>query len=277
MTLATLAGVSASADIIYTDVNPDATFTENENQFEIDFDSDNNVDVTIKISSTQFSFPGFFSMNLNNVLAEPGSGNGIMSIGTSTGSLYSDGFLPLKANELISVGQSFNDSEGALYGFAAGSYGGSSFSGNFGNFSDTIFDRLIGVEFKSGGSTLYGWARVGVQAEKGSQSFTVYDYAYEDSGDGILAGAGIVSPGSLSIENEEFEDISITNLNGMLRIVSNDVINGTITVTNLSGQTISSKNINGREVNFRTNDFDNGMYIVNISTQDYQKSKKIIL
>lgn len=276
MALATLAGVSANADIIYTDVNPDVTFTENEDQFEIDFDSDNNVDITIINSSTQFGFPGYFSINLNNVQAVPGSGNGILSISSSTGSVYQDGFLPLKANGLISAGQSFDSSDGILYGYASGSYGGP-FAANIGNFNDTIYDRFIGVEFKSGTSTFYGWARVSAQAEKGSQSFTVYDYAYENSGEGILAGAGIVSPGSLSIDNEEFDNLKITNSNGLLRIISNDLINGTIIISDLSGKVVSSTNVNASEINLSTNDFDSGMYLVSIKTKEYQKAKKIIL
>ena len=117
---------------------------------------------------------------------------------------------PILFNSLISNGQPWISSTGngfdALLEFNKGffSMGGAfstSWSGTGGNFRDTIFDRFIGLKFKDGGSTYYGWARVSVAAELGAQSLTVFDYAYEDSGDPIYAGDGIVSKGALSIHH----------------------------------------------------------------------------
>ena len=87
---------------------------------------------------------------------------------------------------------------------------------------------------KESGEDLYGWVRLSVQIGDGAQSFTIFDYAYEDNGSGITAGAGIVSPGSVGIN----EDLVFNNLkaystsNGQLKVSSDDRINGDISLIN---------------------------------------------
>ncbi len=60
--------------------------------------------------------------------------------------------------------------------------------------------KFMGVKFNIAGSAHYGWVRLSVAAN--CQSFTVYDYAYEDvAGRGIRAGQ---TEGTLSVELSAF-------------------------------------------------------------------------
>lgn len=68
---------------------------------------------------------------------------------------------------------------------------------------------FLGVQFTeagiNGGNPLFGWMRISKLAgtpplgEPNSTHITIVDWAYEDSGGGILAGAGIPEPSSLSL------------------------------------------------------------------------------
>lgn len=57
-------------------------------------------------------------------------------------------------------------------------------------------NAFLGLSFASGANTYYGWVRVSVSNLAGS--FTVHDWAYENSGGGITAGA-IPAPGALGL------------------------------------------------------------------------------
>ena len=74
-------------------------------------------------------------------------------------------------------------------------------TGNHGDFAGGVTGGFLGLRFVSsapGSPTLYGWARFDVTTNL--QAILV-DYAFEDSGGGILTGAGVVvpEPGSLAL------------------------------------------------------------------------------
>jgi hypothetical protein len=82
-----------------------------------------------------------------------------------------------------SVGPSFTGSM---------AYGSANPSAQF----NSATNKFIGLSFASGGSTYYGWVRVSVNNAAGT--FVVHDWAYENSGAGIAAGA-IPAPGALGL------------------------------------------------------------------------------
>ena len=291
---AILTGITANASVIYTDVDPDETFSNDGDTYEIDFNSDNNIDVTIYISSGSgagtYNYGGFplsYSFQ-NNIVGVSAGTNGILaSVVTSTSSSGSTNtsaqFKPMRANETVSSDQSFISSYGSLIGFNqyAVGFGGAPFfsnSGVEGNFNDTIFDRFMGVKFKEGNTDLFGWVRLRSHAEKGEQFFTIFDYAYEDNGAAIKAGAGIVSPGSLSLNDDlAFNNLKAYNVGGQLKVISDDRINGTVSLLGLSGKTVKTEVMNSNELLINTNGLANGTYIVQVITDNKQQSIKVIL
>jgi len=57
-------------------------------------------------------------------------------------------------------------------------------------------NAYLGLSFASGAGLYYGWVRVSVDQAAGS--FIVHDWAYDDSGSGIVAGA-VPAPGALGL------------------------------------------------------------------------------
>lgn len=278
MTAAALASMSANASIVYTDVDPDETFSQNLDQYDLDLNDDGVIDFTVLNYSYSFSFYGF-GIKQNNVYAIPNSGNAIAAgsfTSTYSSNTYTNtSFKPLRANEIVSSNASFIDTYGVLFGaLQFGSYG----SFNNGQFNDTIFDRFMGVKFKESGEDLYGWVRLSVQAGEGSQSFTIYDYAYENTGGPITAGAGITSPGSVGI-NEDLilKNVNAINLDGQLKVTSDDRLNGKVNLINISGQTVKTANINGKELLINSSSLAKGTYIVQVIADNRTTSIKVTL
>ena len=278
MTAAALASMSANASIVYTDVDPDETFSQNLDQYDLDLNDDGVIDFTVLNYSYSFSFYGF-SIQQNNVYAIPNSGNaiaaGIFTSTYSSNTYTNTSFKPLRANEIVSSNASFIEDYGVLFGaLQFGSYG----SIINGQFNDTIFDRFMGVKFKESGEDLYGWVRLSVQAGEGSQSFTIYDYAYEDSGAPITAGAGITSPGSVGInEDLVLKNVNAINLDGQLKVTSDDRLNGKVNLINISGQTVKTANINGNELFINSSALAKGTYIVQVIADNRATSIKVTL
>ena len=283
MSVAALASLSTNAEIIYTDVDPDLTFTENEESYQLDLNNDEVVDFTIVNYSFSFGFPGFFSINRFGVDIEMGNGNGVLGFlsnyTTSYGSMATNTLMtPVRANEIISSNQEFVSSSNPLFAFFDISYGGDSFTFTQGNFKDTIFDQFMGLKFNAGGQTLYGWARVSVKADENGQSFTVFDYAYEDSGAPIRAGEGIVSPGALSIyDNDLSKNINITYFDGQVNISSDMLIDGAISLIDISGKTLQTAQVQTTEFNMNANGLPSGIYIVQVAGENFIRTEKIII
>ncbi len=82
-----------------------------------------------------------------------------------------------------SVGPSF---------FGAMAFGSANPNAQFNNVSNAY----LGLSFASGANLYYGWVRVSVNQAAGS--FIVHDWAYENSGAGIAAGA-VPAPGALGL------------------------------------------------------------------------------
>ena len=61
---------------------------------------------------------------------------------------------------------------------------------------NNVSNAYLGLSFASGANLYYGWVRVSVNEAAGS--FIVHDWAYENSGAGIAAGA-VPAPGALGL------------------------------------------------------------------------------
>jgi hypothetical protein len=92
----------------------------------------------------------------------------------------------------LSAGFSINASSVGPSFFGSMAYGNANPNAQFQNASNAF----LGLSFASGAGTFYGWVRVSVNNAAGT--FTVHDWAYENSGAGIAAGA-IPAPGALGL------------------------------------------------------------------------------
>jgi hypothetical protein len=76
--------------------------------------------------------------------------------------------------------------------FGSMAYGAANPNAQFNNASDAY----LGLSFAVGSNLYYGWVRVSVNQATGS--FVIHDWAYENSGAGIAAGA-VPAPGALGL------------------------------------------------------------------------------
>lgn len=225
----TVLASSASASIVYTDIDPDVSqdslLSSSDPVFQIDFDGDANFDLTIfnyawtYLSTTNGTFgtSGTYKryMNFRSVYAYVGSTGGVLaSSGGSPSALsagdnisnldnFSSGW-----NRMIrqfNYSTSFNAPSASNTSSASGSSSTSSVIGNFPNGAT----KFIGVKFDISGSTHYGWVRVTPYANSVNSSVTILDYAYEKC-PGQPIQAGQVSGGAYEIAMYDFNGCDST-------------------------------------------------------------------
>jgi len=160
-------------------------------------------DASIVYSGTQnISISQFSSLNLNlngdaygDVLLK----NYVFGGGNYQGAYVN--FFPGKLVTFSSGGLSYVSALSAGFAINSGSvgtffgsmaYGSENPSAQFNNANGSY----LGLSFASGANVYYGWVRVSINNSTGS--FVVNDWAYENSGAGILAGA-VPAPGALGL------------------------------------------------------------------------------
>ncbi len=136
--------------------------------------------------------------------------------------------------------------------------------------------HLLGLRFKVGSDTLYGWVRLQV-ANYGE--FEVYDYAYNSTPNQEIAACDTSSFGtSVSITNEEQSTITaFVNADDLTAIVSINLLPTMLRVTNIMGQPIVSKEIIDEKNEINLSTFPAGIYLVTIGNGKSPWSRKIVL
>jgi len=166
-----LAGISANAQVVYTDVDPDETFATVDTQYDLDLNNDGTVDFHIlRLSGTAGA--------AIRVVSCP-AGNEVLGSTSATGAFFNayalDADVAIDATETIWNG---TINGGALtLAWGSGS----------GNWAAGATDKYLGLRFDIDGATHYGWVRL--DAAAAGESFTVKDFAYESTPElGIIAG-----------------------------------------------------------------------------------------
>ena len=159
-------------------------------------------DASIVYSGTQnISISQFNSLNLN--LDGDGYGDVLLKNYVFGGRNYQGAtvnFAPGKLvtfniglNYVSSLSAGFNIDSGSVGNFFGSmAYGIQNPAAQFNN----VDGAYLGLSFASGANVFYGWVRVSINNSAGS--FVVNDWAYENSGAGILAGA-VPAPGALGL------------------------------------------------------------------------------
>jgi hypothetical protein len=180
----------AEADIIYTDLSPDATIGPSNLDFDLDLNNDGTIDFFLNFGYADYSDGSFIGLFL-----EPVSTGGV------AGSSPSGFFYPYLLNLDDPIGPA-NVVAGPGFGTLATSYADNDGTTvpYFGFWQYGATDGFLGLSILIGGQTHYGWARLDVDPD--TLVATLKDYAYETTpGLPVLAGSlvSVPEPASLGL------------------------------------------------------------------------------
>lgn len=261
-----LAGIAeANGQIVYTDVNPDYAGGNNIS-YMIDLDNNGVNDFTIRQEHSYYNWYGYI-YSYNYLYMDPlVAGNYIVGSIGGTSNQFAYPFA-LSSNVTISSGMTGWYNNGYNSGFTSLNW-----NGGFGNFIG-VTDKFIGVQFKIGTNTHYGWIRMDVSVNP--TSWTIKDFAYNATPD-----ATITTPQVLSTTSEATKSIKIVSLNHSVALY-NLPQQATYKLINMSGQTITTGTVSGTDsyVIETGNTLAAGIYIVEVQDVETQSilRKKVIL
>jgi hypothetical protein len=124
-------------------------------------------------------------------------------------------------------------------------------------------DKYMGLKLVVGGNTYYGWVRMDILFS--GASFAVKDYAYESTPNTcIAAGAGTL--GINNIINEDEVNVYPHPFSSSTTITTTrDLQDATISLTDYTGKLVkSSKNIYGKQIEIDRKQLPNGIYFLKI-------------
>ncbi len=170
--------------VVYTDVDPDQTFSNNFDSYELDLNNDGNPDFTIRLNKSSSSQTGFKFWN-NNIAIQALSANQVFRVASTVTTSQGGTFVSYFANAMNQSSTvnsnldwgSFNQNMGLSYYWAFGSQINSGSRGPWLN----VTDKYLGLKLRVGNMSYYGWARLDMPS--GANRFTIKDYAYEDLAD----------------------------------------------------------------------------------------------
>jgi len=280
-----LYSLSANAQIVYTDVNPDfsntcTSFNSNQPCNKVDsFDLNNDgvFDITLALGA---------SIGPQLTLPPPQSGfarayplNGI-AIKTDTLGIP----LAMNLNDVIDTNGSWRTTgQLTLIADRQGGIGPSPVPGNW----PSGTDKYLGLKIVSGGQTNYCWVRLNVAVVLGTlgnniypvASFTIKDYGYNSiPNQPILAGqtmtTGIVENSFASSINL-FPNPASNQLTIDLGSHNKKV---QATITDITGKVVyTTLTTDTQKVEVNTKDFAEGIYVVQIQSGEFIGTKKLVV
>jgi len=206
--LLALIATQAQAQIIYTDVIPDATYNASSDTCSLDLNNDGNIDFLIVQRTLAAPCPGNIT-NCNPNITRPRSSVRVTPLGTNAVANAASFAAQLPEWQSIDPASSWNYAAAQVlmtqgvplciqgppfqFGCAPGTFTGAWLNG-----ASVNSPRFLALRFDSAGSTFYGWARLSIPAN--GTSFILMDYAYNSvPGEAILAGdVGSISTGITS-------------------------------------------------------------------------------
>ncbi len=269
----------ADAQIIYTDVNPDTTFTQNNSLYSLDLNNDGQADFRIGM----IKYTGFISA----VAAAGPVGNSVMGYATtfSSTSLYLA--KALANGDTINSNQQWAPCNSA--NFSATSSTSSSFSASMIMGADVqvyslvignwlgVHDKFLGLKFKIGTSNYYGWARLDV--DTANWAFTVKDYAYNAEADSQILAGQIYPTNNAEITEHENDLYKIKTVNNLLflSLNSNEYIGSVLSIYSISGQEIRREELMDIETPLKLRSLGKGVYLVKVVNGQKQQVKKVVV
>jgi hypothetical protein len=254
---------TAGAQIVYTDVNPDETYTEDQ-MYMLDVNNDATFDFVIAQFDTVINY-GSFTFPAEGVVLLTAGSNGAIS---QTGNVPY--LAALNGGDPIDITQAFTQASsstplvaGANLDTPLGAY-------PIGPWIDAA-DHYMGLTFLAGSNFHYGWCRMTVAAD--GLSFTIKDYAYEATPQtGLNAGqmVGI---------NEDISNgvaIKVIDNSVIINILNTNYTNGKVQVMNTAGQVLNILSLTGNNT-VDLNGYASGVYLVSVSFDQGQVNHKLFV
>jgi hypothetical protein len=260
---AVVTATSASAQIVYTDVNPDYSHDADDqgafSVYPLDLNNDAVVDFVIASKDTTIG-----ANRIRTTLAAPyGAGNAVAG---ETPQAY-DYALALDINTMVDATLTWIAASNTM---AYNVNDANPYSENW----NGVTDKYLGLKFVVGGNTHYGWARLDVDAL--ADSIVVKDYAFNATPNGgIMTGAM-----GVGLNEEEIEGLVkfVNQANNSVNVVVNgDLTEGVVSVISTTGQIISSGAVKDNTFSVDMNGLASGVYMVNVKFAEGSMTKKIIV
>ncbi len=271
-----VANTGVNAQIVYTDVNPDETYSGDGEFYELDLNLDGDVDFMFKVND--FSTAGIFSSAggatwgglIQNVFIY--SYNGAVG-----GQSYSLGTLiPYALNSGVTIDNDMQFNTNSIYGnqimaFYLGiqSYYASGttlawFTSPIGEWSGKT-EKFIALRLDEGGSEYYGWARLSVNDN--NHEFTIHDFAYNIYEDiAIETGDQSVAIHSVIQSNQ----LTAYSFGSTINIVVKDLQteSAAVKVFGIDGKLVYSNKLNMEGMQINLSDVAIGAYTVQVITSE---------
>ena len=257
----TVGATGVNAQIVYTDVDPDFSHLGDEIGVGLDMDNDGNFDY-IMVSADTIVTGG--TRVRYTIVAPYGSVASMNSIAGETPSAYNYA-LALNMNDMIDNTLNWIQSTNTMaYNVDSANPYNENWNG--------VTDKYLGLQFSSGGSTYYGWARLDVQAE--ADIWTLKDYAYNAGQVGIEAGATVgITEGTM----EQLVHFINQANNTVLVRVNENISNANVTVISASGQTVQTGVVENGEFSVNMNGLTAGIYMINVASEQGAITKKMMV
>ena len=135
-------------------------------------------------------------------------------------------------------------------------------------------EGIIGLKFKIGSDTHYGWARV--EVTDSLDILSIKDYAYQATADTAIL-AGDIGSGFVGIQALE-NNVLISNYNNNVQVKLNGEINNAqLKITNMSGKEIISKKLTSEVETISMDEFAAGIYLANVFSDKGTITKRVYI
>ena len=256
LSVAALGVSDAAGQIVYTDVDPDATIAVGE-EFSVDFNGD-------FLENLSVNNPGGLAGG-NAAIVFPSSGGAFVGF-TAGGFEYP---------ALLAEGDPIDDASGYTTTGVRGdlNYYGCAYSNS--QWCDAVVDGYLGVRFVNltgGGDTHYGWVRLDTDVG-GTNNMVVKDFAFNGTPDTAI-NAG--DTGALATEDQYFKDfVYFVDANNQLNLRANAPMENLQLVNIIGQEVISQKLTNSNEI-IDISNLKSGIYIASVSINGNAMAFKIV-
>ena len=268
--------VSATAQIVYTDVIPDRTVNTNNGIYRLDLNNDGTNDFNITYTTTVFGTTTYLNAYIR---ITPLGANKVGNDTTYPGSLPLNALIDSSSFKWLSnANQILRQRVWRIWGATNPPRYVPVYNGNWNGASN----KYIPLQLDVNSQKYYGWVRLDVVT--GAASFTVKDYAYNSTpNQSILAGQTITTginenyfASSINLFPNPADNhftIDLGSNNKKVEVTISDITGKIIHTTTTDDP--DSYRENKIEVN--TDGFAEGIYIVRIQAGEFITTKKIIV
>lgn len=266
---ALIAGSSVDAQIVYTNISPDAVLDSTSAPYMLDFNNDANPDLVFSVqhlvgTGSQSGIPFTYIGDA----AAVGFPVGNQVLGAVSSSSFA--VTALNAGDPISAAQNFGGSSSSALGLNAliTAPGAGTFPVTAGDFL-AASNKFLGAKFVVGANTHYGWVQLSVNAM--ATLLTIHDYAFNATPAGALNAGQMVG-----LENVNVEDKATikTTLNNATLNVTPDLIGGTLQIVSINGQVVKSVTITDINTTIEFEGINTGIYTISAQFEAGKVSKR---